>query len=105
MITITDLKTALLDLLYEVQGTDIKFIVGGGYGIYLKTVHVRRIGVQTLLQEWPESRSTNDLDLFLRPELLIESEKLKPLADAIAKREIGDGHEIISFSVIDINKL
>jgi hypothetical protein len=62
MITITDLKTALLDLLYEVQGTDIKFIVGGGYGIYLKTVHVRGIGVQTLLQEWPEPRSTNDLD-------------------------------------------
>jgi hypothetical protein len=85
MITITDLKTALLDLLYEVQGTDVKFIVGGGYGIYLKTVHVRQIGVQTLLQEWPEPRSTNDLDLFLRPELLIESEKLKALADAIAK--------------------
>jgi hypothetical protein len=85
MITITDLKTALLDLLYEVQGTDIKFIVGGGYGIYLKTVHVRGIGVQTLLQEWPEPRSTNDLDLFFRPELLMESEKLKPLADAITK--------------------
>ncbi len=30
MIAITDLKTALLDLLYEVQGTDIRIIVGGG---------------------------------------------------------------------------
>jgi hypothetical protein len=85
MITITDLETALLDLLYEVQGTDIRFIVRGGYGIYLKTVHVRRIGEQTLLQEWPEPRSTNDLDLFLRPELLMQSKRLKPLADAIAK--------------------
>lgn len=85
MIAIIDLQTALLDLLYEVQGTNIKFIVGGGYGIYLKTAHVRGIGVQTLLQEWPEPRSTNDLDLFLRPELLIESEKLRPLADAIAR--------------------
>jgi hypothetical protein len=85
MITIPDLQTALLDLLYEVQGTDIKLIIGGGFGIYLKTDHVRRLGMRTLFREWPEARSTNDLDLFLRPELLIQSAKLKPLADAIAK--------------------
>ncbi len=83
MITIPDLQTALLDLLYEVQGTEIKLIIGGGYDIYLKNNHVRRMGMRTLLQEWPEPRSTNDLDLFLRPELLINSAKLKPLADAI----------------------
>ncbi len=52
-------------------------------GIYLKNNHVRRTGVRTLLQEWPEPRSTNDLDLFLRPERLINSAKLNPLADAI----------------------
>ena len=72
MITIPDLQTALLDLLREVKGTDVKLIIGGGFGIYLKTVHVRRLGVRTLLKEWPEPRSTNDIDLFLRPELLIE---------------------------------
>ncbi len=83
MITIPDLQTALLDLLYEVQGTEIKLIICGGYDIYLKNNHVRRMGMRTLLQEWPEPRSTNDLDLFLRPELLINSAKLKPLADAI----------------------
>ncbi len=91
MIAITDLQTALLDLLYEVRSTDIKVIVGGGYGIYLKTTHVRQIEARTLLKEWPEQRSTNDLDLFLRPELLMESEKLKPLADAIAKL----GYEVV----------
>jgi hypothetical protein len=32
-----------------------------------------------------EARSTNDLDLFLRPELLIDSKKLKPLAEAISR--------------------
>jgi hypothetical protein len=85
MITIPDLQTSLLDLLYEMEGTDIKLIIGGGFGIYLKTEHVQRLGMRTLLQEWPEARSTNDLDLFLRPELLIESEKLKPLAGAIAR--------------------
>ena len=85
MIWILDLETALLDLLYEIQETEINLIIGGGYGIYLKTEYIRRTGARTLLREWPEARSTNDLDLFLRPELLIDSSKLKPLAEAISK--------------------
>ncbi|MBW2642720.1 MAG: hypothetical protein JRC89_04960 [Deltaproteobacteria bacterium] len=85
MITIPDLQTSLLDLLFEIEGTDIKLIIEGGFGTYLKIDYVQRLGMRTLLQEWPEPRSTNDLDLFLRPELLIESAKLKPLAEAIAR--------------------
>jgi hypothetical protein len=85
MITITDLRTALLDLLHEVQDTDIKLIIGGGYGIYLKAEYVRRLRLRTLLLEWPEPRSTNDLDLVLRPELLIEPAKLEPLAESILR--------------------
>ena len=85
MIKITELRTALLDLLYRIQNTDIKLIIGGGYGIYLKTEYVRVRELRTLLQEWPAPRSTNDLDLFLRPELLIESAKLKPLAESLAR--------------------
>ncbi|MFO7666297.1 MAG: hypothetical protein R6V76_06750 [Desulfobacterales bacterium] len=79
------LKTELLDLLHELHGTDVKLIIGGGFGIYLKTDHVRRMKVRTLLRQWPEPRSTSDLDLFLRPELLIEPAKLKPLAEAITR--------------------
>lgn len=85
MITIPDLQTALLDLLHEVQDAEIKLIIGGGFGIYLKADHVRKMEVRTLLQEWPEPRSTNDIDLFLRPELLIEPTQLKPLAEALHK--------------------
>lgn len=85
MITISDLKTSLLDLLFQIEGRDIKLIIGGGYGIYLKFDHVQQLDARTLLQEWPEPRSTNDLDLFLRPELLIESAKLRPLAEAIER--------------------
>jgi hypothetical protein len=85
MITIPDLQTSLLDLLHEMESTDIKLIIGGGFGIYLKTGHVQQLSTRTLLREWPEPRSTNDLDLFLRPELLIDSAKLKPLAEAIAR--------------------
>ena len=43
-----DLQTALLDLLREVQGTDIKLIIGGGFDIYLRTDQVRRLDVQLL---------------------------------------------------------
>jgi len=86
MTAMPGLQTALLDLLYEVRGTDVAIIIiGGGYGIYLKTGHVQRLGQRTLFQEWPEPRSTNDLDLFLRPELLIHAGKVKPLAKALAK--------------------
>lgn len=92
MITIPDLQTALLDLLHEMRGSEINLIVGGGFGIYLKIGHVRRQGVRTLFREWPEPRSTNDLDLFLRPELLIQSAKLKPLAAALA----GLGYQVVT---------
>ena len=85
MITMSVLQTGLLDLLHELHGTDVKLIIGGGFGIYLKTDYVRRMDVRTLLRQWPESRSTSDLDLFLRPELLIEPAKLKPLAEAITR--------------------
>lgn len=85
MIAIPELQTALLDLLHELQDSDVNLIIGGGFGIYLKMAHVRRQGARTLLQEWPEPRSTNDIDLFLRPELLIEPMQLKPLAEALDK--------------------
>jgi hypothetical protein len=85
MITIPHLKTALLDLLYEVRDTDLQLIVGGGYGIFLKIDHVRRTSTRALFREWPEARSTNDLDLFLRPEILIDSARLNPLPEAISR--------------------
>jgi len=92
MITIADLQTSLLDLLHKIEGSEVKIIIGGGFGIYLKAVHVAKEGCRTIWREWPETRSTNDLDLFLGPELLIESEKLKPLAEAIARL----GYQVVS---------
>ncbi len=83
MIALPELQTALIDLLSELRNSDLKLIIGGGYGIYLKTEYIRRTGARTLFHEWPESRSTNDLDVFLRPELLIDSARLKPLSAAL----------------------
>ena len=91
MITITDLQTALLDLLQKIRGTEIKLIIGGGFGIYLKTNRAKRLDMMTLLDQWPEPRSTNYLDLFLRPELLIDSSRLKPMVSAIT----GLGYQVV----------
>ena len=49
MITITDLHTALLELLEKIRESEIKLIIGGGFGIYLKTDHVKRLDIRTLL--------------------------------------------------------
>src|SRR5262245_22732912 len=85
MIEFTDLNTVLLDLLFETREIDLKLIIGGGYGIFLKREHVRANGSSTLLTEWPEALSTNDIDLFLRPDLLIKSESLRPLGPALTR--------------------
>jgi hypothetical protein len=79
------LRTYLLDLLWELRSSGIPIIIGGGYGIFLKTEYVHTHHLRTLLDKRPESRSTSDLDLFLRPELLIEPGKLAPLAKAIER--------------------
>jgi hypothetical protein len=79
------LRTALLDLLYETRDADLRLIIGGGYGIYLKREHIQEAAIPTLLRELPEARSTNDLDLFLRPELLIQAGRLRALSTSLAR--------------------
>ncbi|MFZ2410064.1 MAG: hypothetical protein WAW23_00685 [Candidatus Methanoperedens sp.] len=79
------LTGALLDLLNELKETGIQLIIGGGFGIYLRYQEHLRVPRQTLLKEWPEPRSTNDLDLFLRTELILDSDRLKLLAEALKR--------------------
>ncbi len=87
---LSQLSDALLDLIGHISGSRLKLIVGGGFGIYLRHKELLKAGnAGTLLKEWPQPRSTNDLDLFLKTELLADSAKLKPLADAI--QQLGYG--------------
>lgn len=67
MISMPELRTALLDLLYETREVDWTPIIGGGYGIFLKREHVRTAGIRTLLSEWPEARSTNEFGSLPAP--------------------------------------
>ena len=83
MSELASLEKSLLDLLSLLDSSDFPLILGGGYGLYLRRTILEREGTRTLLEHWPEARSTNDLDLFLRPELLCDSSRLALLKSAL----------------------
>jgi hypothetical protein len=81
-----DLLTAsLLDLLHELEGRGIPITVGGGFGLYLKRQHLASTQQRTLFDQLPEPRSTNDLDLFLRAEVLADLGRTQQVAEAIGR--------------------
>ncbi len=80
------LKTSLLDLLYELRNEDLRLILGGGYGLYLKQVHLQNtLAVPTLIEGelWPVPRATEDLDILLRTEVVIDAERMGPIRTAL----------------------
>src|SRR5260370_548184 len=83
------LHKSLLDLLRELDGRGVPLTVGGGYGLYLKRTHLARTGQQTLFTELPDVRSTNDIDMFLRAEVLADLPRTKEVADAIKRLGYG----------------
>ena len=62
----------LLDLLYELRNANLRLIVGGGYGLYLKRQHIHQSRIRTLFNLYPRERSTEDIDLFLQTEILAD---------------------------------
>ena len=78
-----NLTTSLLDLIHEINDSDMKLIVGGGFGIYLKSEYVRKNNLKTLFEALPDCSATNDSDLFLHSDLQLYSNKQKPLSSAI----------------------
>jgi hypothetical protein len=79
------LRASLLDLLYELRETDVRLILGGGFGIYLKWDYLRRSGARCLIDVIPQARSTKDLDFFLHTALLADSRRAKLLAEALER--------------------
>jgi hypothetical protein len=79
------LTASLLDFLYELEGRGIPITVGGGFGLYLKRRHLAATGERTLFDRLPEPRSTNDLDLFLRAEVLADLSRTREVAEAIRR--------------------
>lgn len=79
------LTANLLDLLHELEGRKIPIMIGGGYGLYLKRRHLAATGQRTLLDVLPPERATNDLDMFLRADLLSDLERTREVREAIIR--------------------
>jgi hypothetical protein len=77
------LEASLLDLLYELRDSDIRLMLGGGYGLYLKEEHIRQTEARTLLATFPQARSTNDLDIFLHTEVLADTTRVRAIRAAL----------------------
>jgi hypothetical protein len=69
----SDLLTPhLLDILADSASNGL--ILGGGFGLNLKRLHLLQSGVVTLVRELPEARATTDLDFFLKLEVFANPE-------------------------------
>jgi hypothetical protein len=61
------------------RDSDFTLLIGGGYGLFLKQLHLASSGqTQTLFapETWPQPRSTNDIGVLLRPEIVTESKHM-----------------------------
>lgn len=79
------LKSNLLDILYELQAINMSLVLGGGYGLYLKQIHLQETGKQTLLSAdfWPAPRATQDLDFLLTTEIITSDHAMKQLRSVL----------------------
>jgi hypothetical protein len=69
--TVLDLDAAL--------GPEAGLLLGGGLGLYLKQRHLLAEGARTLISwdELPPARTTRDIDLFLRAEVIADSASVR----------------------------
>jgi hypothetical protein len=74
-----NLHSMLLTLLREIETQKLNVILGGGYGLYLKQMHLLETSTRTLIpkEAWPRARSTLDLDMFFPLEMLLSLEQMK----------------------------
>ena len=77
------LKSCLLDLLRELEDKNFPLILCGGFGLYLKQLDLQGRGdnYHPLLpnEQWPRPRTTDDLDILIRTEILIDAQRFKLL--------------------------
>lgn len=77
------IKTCLLDLLSALEGKDFPVILCGGFGLYLKQLYLQSQGQsrQSLLPAdfWPRPRTTEDMDVLVRTEVVADAERFRRL--------------------------
>ncbi len=79
------MREQLTKLAQRLQQDNIKLIVGGGYGLLLKTEYVQQNNLQTRFPDFPTARSTNDIDIFLSTEIITDATKSKTIRDVLTE--------------------
>ena len=76
--------SALLDLDAALGGRP-RLLIGGGYGLYLKQVHLQSERTRTLVpgEQWPSARTTEDIDLFLRADVFADESSIRRIREAL----------------------
>lgn len=96
------LRTSLLDLLHALGDDAHGILLGGGYGLYLKQLHLAQLGLRTLIQAdwWPAPRATEDLDLMLSADLVADVSSMTALRAALDKLgyRVVKGSEYLQFA-------
>ena len=85
------LTANLLDLLFELREHPVPLTIGGGFGLYLKRMRLDQTHERTLFSQLPMPRATNDLDLFVRADVLCDLESMKAVAAALDRL----GYEVV----------
>ena len=79
------LRTSLLDLWQTLGPTAYQMLLGGGYGLYLKQLHLTATGQRTLVSAslWPAPRATQDLDLLLSADIVADAAEMQAIRNAL----------------------
>jgi len=79
------LTANLLDLLFELREHPIPLTIGDGFGLYLNRMRLDETRERTLFSQLPMPRATNDLDLFIRADLLCDLQSMKAVGAALGR--------------------
>lgn len=82
-ITADPLRSELVSLATLLTQRGIILTVGGGYGLVLKREYVMSRNLRTRFQDPPYVRSTNDVDLFLTADLIVDGETTRVIREAL----------------------
>lgn len=80
------LKEELRALARDLRESGVPLVVGGGYGLLLRAELLRESGAQTLMPDFPGARSTEDIDIFLKAEVISDPQKTRPIREALDRR-------------------
>lgn len=96
------LRASLLELLHALGGESQRVLLAGGYGLYLKQLHLAEVGRNTLIpvELWPAPRATQDLDLVLSTEIVADAKAMQTVRTTMDQLGyvVVEGSEYLQFN-------